>query len=184
MKNLSGIRARDMPGLAQVAATRQGGPLDMALVAVARDGMLRASEIPWVTWRDVSYLSDGDPVLTVPGGDSAVVHRRPLSPETVQTLAALLPPDEDPAPTERLFRLTTSQITRRIQALCRAAGMTGEYAASSPRIGQAEDLAELGWTVEALAVYGRWKGLDAAWHYVQRSRHYHRLRSLQPSPGG
>ena len=170
MKNLAGIRDRDMPHLVVAAASRRGGSLDMAMVVVARDGMLRASEIPRVLWRDVGYLPDGSAVLAVPAEDRTGIHRRPLSPETVRTLAALPPMDEDPSPTDRVFRLTTSQINRRIGALCRAAGLPGEYASSSPRIGQAEDLAEAGWTVESITAHGRWKTLDAAWHYVQRSR--------------
>ena len=174
MKKLAGIRDRDMPHLVVVAASRPGGNLDMAMVAVARDGMLRASEIPRVLWRDVGYLPDGSAVLAVPHAekesDRTGIHRRPLSPETVRILAALLPMGEDPSPTDRVFRLTRSQINRRIGALCRAAGLPGEYASSSPRIGQAEDLAEAGWTVESITAYGRWKTLDAAWHYVQRSR--------------
>ena len=178
MKTVTGIRGRDMPRLQTAAATRRGGELDLAMVAVARDAMLRPSEIPRVTWQDVSYRSDGSAQLAVPGDD---VHRRPLSPETARALAQLLPPDA--APTDRVFRLTTSQINRRVRALCRAAGMVGEYAASSPRIGQAEDSAEAGWTVEDIAAYGRWKTLDAAWSYVQRSRHYLRLRSLRLSHG-
>ena len=181
MKTLHGIRSRDMPRLGVAAAARQGGQLDMAIVALARDAMLRASEIPSVTWHDVSYLPDGGAQLAVPGDDGTHVHRRPVSTETVMILAELLQPDEDPDPTDKVFGLTTSQITRRIRALCQAAGMKGEYAASSPRIGQAEDLAEAGWTVEAITDYGRWKTLDSAWHYVQRSRHYHRLRALQPA---
>ena len=183
MKKVNGLRARDMSRLAQAAASKRGGVLDMAMVAVARDGMFRASEIPQVAWGDIRYLPDGNAVLAVPGEDGTT-ESRPLSPETVRTVAELLPTDDDPAPTDKLFPITASQINRRIRAICRAAGMAGEYAASSPRIGQAEDLAEAGWTVEAITAYGRWQGLGAAWHYVQRSRHYHRLRSLQPSRGG
>ena len=181
MKSLDGIRGRDMARLRMAAAARQGGLLDMAIVAVAHDAMLRASEIPSVTWQDVSYLPDGGAQLAIPGDDGTHIRQRPLSPETVVILAELLHAEENPAPTQQLCRLTTSQITRRIRALCRAAGMAGEYAASSPRIGQAQDLAEADWTVEAITDYGRWKTLDSAWHYVQRSRHYHRLRALQPA---
>ena len=71
-----------------------------------------------------------------------------------------------------------SQITRRIAALCQAAGLDGDYGASSPRVGQAQDYAEAGWTVEQLAGFVRWQSLDAAWGYIRRSRGYQRLRSL------
>lgn len=170
-----------MPRLEAAARTRRGGSLDLAMVAMSRDAMLRSSEIPRVTWGDIHYLPDGRAYLEVQGEDVTDVCRRPLSPETMRALARLLPSDEDPAPQDRVFPLTTSQINRRVRSLCQGADMPGEYAASSPRIGQAEDLAEAGWTVEEITAYGRWKGLDAAWSYVQRSRHYGRLRSLQTS---
>ena len=59
-----------MPHLVVVvaaAASRRGGSLDMAMVAVARDGMLRASEIPRVLWRDVGYRPDGSAVHKAAG---------------------------------------------------------------------------------------------------------------------
>ena len=56
-----------MPHLVVAAASRRGGSLDMAMVAVARDGMLRASEIPRVLWRDVGYRPDGSAVHKAAG---------------------------------------------------------------------------------------------------------------------
>ena len=131
MKKVNGLRARDMSRLAQAAASKRGGVLDMAMVAVARDGMLRASEIPQVAWGDIRYLPDGNAVLAVPGEDGTT-ESRPLSPETVRTVAELLPTDDDPAPTDKLFPITASQINRRIRAICRAAGLPA-WPGSTPR---------------------------------------------------
>ena len=57
--------------------------------------------------------------------------------------------------------------------------MPGEYAASSPRVGKAIDLADSGMSVEDLRPYGRWRSLDSAWAYVQRSPSYAKVRRLR-----
>ena len=172
MKSLTGIRARDLPRLSEAAAHRRDGGRDLTLIAVAHDVMLRPQEMPNVRWSHLAFLPDGSAALTVPMPDGTW-GSRPLTESTTRLLADLL--DGHEAPDGQPFPLTTSQINRRISALCAAAGLDGVYGASSPRVGMAEDLADSGITVEALKDYGRWRGLEAAWGFVQRSRSYERL---------
>ena len=178
MKHMAGIRARDLPRLVEAASTRRGGNLDLAMVCVARDGMLRSGEISIVVWGDLQCRADGTALLTIPGDAGAHEHR-PLEASTMGFLAELLPESSDPKPHDRIFPLSAGQANRRIGALCRAAGLHGEFGASSPRVGQAEDLAEAGWNVEELSVHGRWRSLEAAWGYVRRSRGYKRIRAMR-----
>ena len=96
---------------------------------------------------------------------------------------ALLPDDGIPEGGQ-IFSLTCSQINRRVGSLCEAAGMPGEYAASSPRVGKAIDLADSGMSVEDLRAYGRWRSLDSAWAYVQRSPSYAKVRRLRSMTTG
>ena len=58
------------------------------------------------------------------------------------------------------------------------------YAASSPRVGKAIDLADSGMSVEDLRAYGRWRSLDSAWAYVQRSPSYAKVRRLRSMTTG
>ena len=150
---------------------------DLALIGLARDGMLRPREIPVVAWDHIQFLRDGTAELAVPLPDGTW-GMRPVAQSTSRWLAALL---EDGAPPDLpMFPLTTSQINRRVSALCAAAGLVWHYGASSPRIGMAQDLADAGTTVEELRAYGRWRGLEAPWEYVRRSRSYQRLHSGLP----
>ena len=175
MRQLDGIRRRDLQRLAEAAALRRGGGRDLALISLAHDAMLRPREIPNVRWNHLNFLPDGSAALAVSMLDGTW-GSRPVSRETTQLLAHLL---EDGVPPEApVFPLRTSQINRRVSALCRMAGMTGQFGASSPRIGRASDLADDGMTVEALSDFGRWKGLESAWGFVQRSRSYERLHTL------
>lgn len=177
MKHLDGIRSRDMEGVVPTAELRRGGVRDLALIGLARDGMLRPREIPVVAWDHIQFLRDGTAELAVPLPDGTW-GMRPVAQSTSRWLAALL---EDGAPPDLpMFPLTTSQINRRVSALCAAAGLVWHYGASSPRIGMAQDLADAGTTVEELRAYGRWRGLEAPWEYVRRSRSYQRLHSGLP----
>ena len=178
MKRVTGIRARDMTSLAAAAANRRGGTQDLTLICLARDAMLRPREIPAMSWEDLVVLADGTAEVILTGLDGIAV-TRPVSAYTARLLGRLLPDDGDGTPGGQLFPLTGSQINRRVAALCEAAGMPGEYAASSPRIGKAMDLADGGMTVEDLRAYGRWRSLDSAWTYIQRSPSYGGLQRLR-----
>ena len=139
MKHLDGIRSRDMEGVVPTAELRRGGVRDLALIGLARDGMLRPREIPVVAWDHIQFLRDGTAELAVPLPDGTW-GMRPVAQSTSRWLAALL---EDGAPPDLpMFPLTTSQINRRVGVLCAAAGLVGHYGASSPRIGMAQHLAE------------------------------------------
>ena len=176
MKHICGIRARDLDRLAAAAAGRRGGAQDLALVSLARDAMLRPTEIPTVTWEHLVFLDDGTANLTLQGPGGTCV-TRPVSGPTVRLLGTLL--TDESIPSGPLFPLTCSQINRRVAAFCEAAGLAGGYAASSPRVGKALDLADSGITVEDLRAYGRWRSLDSAWTYITRSRGYRNLRRAE-----
>jgi hypothetical protein len=182
MKCVTGIRAQDLGRLTAAAAGRRRGAQDLALIHLARDVMLRPQEIPALTWDRMVFLDDGTAYLTLPGPGGRCV-KRPVSGYTVRLLAALLPDDGIPEGGQ-IFSLTCSQINRRVGSLCEAAGMPGEYAASSPRVGKAIDLADSGMSVEDLRAYGRWRSLDSAWAYVQRSPSYAKVRRLRSMTTG
>jgi hypothetical protein len=61
MKHVTGIRAWDLDRLTVAAAGRRGGAQDLALVSLARDAMLKPSEIPQVTWDHLVFFDDEAP---------------------------------------------------------------------------------------------------------------------------
>ena len=132
--------------------------LDIALVAVMRDGLLRRSEAASITWQDVEFLPDGTGRLTVrssktdPDGAGAILF---LSTGTVIALNQIRPQDPDSAAT--IFGLSARQIARRIASAAAAAGIAGDFAGHSPRVGMAVDLAATGCELPALMTAGRWE---------------------------
>ena len=142
--------------------------LDVALVAVMRDGMLRRSEAAAITWGDVERASDGSGRLTVrrsktdQTGEGSVQY---LSQEAMKALAGIRP--ASPRLETRVFGLSDRQICRRIRAAAEAAGLEGEFVGHSPRVGMAMDLAATGCELPALMTAGRWTSSSMPARYTR-----------------
>ena len=132
--------------------------LDIALVSVMRDAMLRRSEAAALLWGDVERAPDGSGRLTVKRsktdqlGEGAVLY---LSPAAMERLGRLQNPWIFPY--ARVFQLSPSQICRRIAAAAKAAGLGEGFSGHSPRVGMACDLARAGTGLVDLMQAGRWE---------------------------
>ena len=137
---------------------RRRALLDIALVAVMRDALLRRSEAAALTWGDLELASDGSGRLMVrnsktdQSGEGSVLY---LSPATMGALSNIKPPTPNLGRT--IFCLSPRQINRRIAAAAKAAGIQGDFAGHSPRVGMAIDLASSGCELPALMTAGRWE---------------------------
>ena len=135
------------------------GLVDIALVAVMRDALLRRSEAAFLLWEDVERAPDGSGRIIVRRSktDQAAVGRMLyLSVRTMADLEAIRP--SGPAQGNMsVFGLSGSQIGRRIARSCEAAGFPGAYSGHSPRVGMAQDLAGSGAELPALMAAGRWE---------------------------
>ena len=135
------------------------GLVDIALVSVMRDGLLRRSETSALVWNDVEIMENGTGRLTVrrsktdQTSEGKVLY---LSRATMSDLNALRPQDSCHGQ-ERVFNLSSSQIGRRIARSCETAGFPGGYSGHSPRVGMAQDLAASGAELPALMEAGRWE---------------------------
>ena len=139
------------------------GRVDVALMSVLRDGLLRRSEAAELRWGDVEFQEDGSALLTVrrsktdPEAEGVVLY---IGQEAAQALQALMPEDEaavDVDPAAPVFGLSASQIGRRVQAAAKAAGLGDGFTGHSGRVGMAQDLAATGVDLPALMTAGRWK---------------------------
>ena len=137
---------------------RRRALVDIALVAVMRDALLRRSEAAALTWGDLELASDGSGRLMVrnsktdQSGEGSVLY---LSPATMDTLWQIRPTSPDFE--QLVFGLSPRQINRRIAAAAKAAGVQGDFAGHSPRVGMAIDLASSGCELPALMTAGRWE---------------------------
>ena len=164
------LRRTGPSGRTERASTaRRRGRVDIALVSVMRDAMLRRSEAAALTWADVEFQSDGSARVTV---------RRSKSDQdgTGSTLyvgrsaAAALRAINRPATSlgAPVFGLRSGRaVSNRIAAAARAAGLVGHYSGHSPRIGMARDLVASGAGVAAVQVAGRWASVQMPAYYAR-----------------
>ena len=81
--------------------------------------------------------------------------RKQARPAAVEALLAIRPEDAVTDPAGSVFGLSASQISRRIKAAGRMAGLGDGFSAHSPRVGMAQDLSAAGAELPELMTAGR-----------------------------
>ena len=148
---------------------RRRGRVDVALVSVMRDAMLRRGEAAALTWADVEFRGDGSARVTVrrsksdQDGNGATLY---VGRDAATELRAIHGPDASPgAP---VFGLHTGKtVSKRIGNAARAAGLAGRFSGHSPRIGMTRDLVASGAGVAAVQVAGRWASPQMPSYYAR-----------------
>ena len=114
--------------------------VDLALLEVMRDGLLRGSEASALRWGDLEFHTDGSGLLHVlrsktdQTAEGAVLY---LGPGAVDALLAIRPQEAVIDPAAIIFGLSARQISRRIKAATKMAGLGDGFSAHSPRVGMA-----------------------------------------------
>ena len=172
VKATAGIptRRRGRAGRAENAwAARRRGQVDVALLSVLRDGPLRRSE--------ASALRRGD--VEVQEGGSARIHVRwsktdpegaflYIGSDAAAALQAIMPVGFAVVdPSTPLFGLSASQISHRMDAAAKAAGLSEGFTGHSGRVGMAHDLAAAGVELPTLMTAGRWKSSKMPERYTE-----------------
>ena len=173
-RQAKGIRENDLSAIRATAANRRTGPrglrreseetaakrgrVDIALISVMRDALLRRSEAVALTWADVEFREDGTARVTIrrskadQEGHGAVQF---ISEDAAAALKAIR--EEDAPDSSRVFGLRSGRaVSQRIAAAARAADLQGHFSGHSPRVGMALDLVADGASVSAVQVAGRW----------------------------
>ena len=139
------------------ATAERRGRVDLALISLMRDALLRVSEAVALTWGDLVTEQDGTGRLLIrraktdPEGEGAVLF---IAAPTMARLAAIR---EDAAAGDRIFGLRRKQVAQRIKQAARAAGLGDGFSGHSPRVGMARDLARAGIELPSLMNAGRWR---------------------------
>ena len=143
------------------------GNLDVALISLMRDAMLRVSEAASLTWEDISDEVDGSGRLLIRSsktdaeGQGAVAF---LSAETMAALDSIRTGHQD---TNSVFALRPNQIAERIKKAAQAAGLGEGFSGHSPRVGMARDLVRAGIELPSLMNAGRWRSPAMPAHYTR-----------------
>ena len=147
------------------------GRVDLALLSVMRDGLLRRSEAAQLRWGEVEFRDDGAALLhilqskTDQEGEGTVLY---IGRAAAETLQAIRPEEPVLDPKTPVFGLSPRQIGRRVQAAAKAAGLGEGFTGHSGRVGMAQDLATTGVELPALMTAGRWKSSRMPARYTER----------------
>ena len=151
---------------------RRRGQVDVALLSVLRDGLLRRSEATALRWGDVEVQDDGSARIQVrrsktdPEAEGAVLY---IGPEAAAALVTIMPESFAVVdPSTPVFGLSASQISRRVSAAAKAAGLGDGFTGHSGRVGMAQDLTAAGVELPALMNAGRWKSPKMPARYTER----------------
>ena len=162
-------------GMERFSNARRRGLVDIALISVMRDALLRRSEAAEILGKHIAPQSDGSGRLTIPWsktdqeGEGVVLYLGPPTMKAVDRIRPrqqLLPGEEKDEGEEQVFDLKPATISERIAAAALAAGLGEGYSGHSCRVGMAVDLAEAGATMPQLQAVGRWKSSQTVARYV------------------
>ena len=133
---------------------------DLALAAVLSDAGLRRSEAAALTWGDVARWDDGSGRITVVRSKTDVEAQGAtvaITSAAMQALSAIRPAETGGE--VRVFGLSESQISRRVKAIARAAGLADWelFSGHSGRVGMARRMAQNGAPTHEIERQGRWK---------------------------
>ena len=150
---------------------RRRGQVDVALLSVLRDGLLRRSEAHLLTWADVEFRNNGTALLqlhrskTDQEGEGVVIY---IGKQAAQALKATRTTKEKLDLQTPVFNLSPQQIGRRVTAAARAAGLGEGFTGHSGRVGMAQDLANTGTELPTLMTAGRWTNSKMPARYTER----------------
>ena len=150
------------------------GAVDVAAIALMRDGLLRPKETADARWSDLKREADGSGLLTVrhskksrPGTDRVAY----VSPRTMKALEEtrrirreLRVDDND----DSILQMTENSLPKHIRKACHAAGLIGTFSGFSPRNGMVKDLTRSGVSVNVLKEAKGWR-LMATTHSERES---------------
>ena len=143
------------------------GNLDIALISLMRDAMLRVSEAASLKWEDISYEADGSGRLLIRSSKTDTEGRGAvafLSTETMAVLDSIRNRDQG---SDSIFGLRPNQIAERIKKAAQAAGLGDGFSGHSPRVGMARDLVKAGIELPSLMNAGRWRSPAMPAHYTR-----------------
>ena len=143
------------------------GNLDVALISLMRDGMLRVSEASLLTWKDIVTEADGTGRLLIRRSKTDSEGEGAVAFLSAPTMAALRLICSAEVPAASVFGLRPNQISRRIKQAAQAAGLGDGFSGHSPRVGMARDLARVGVELPSLMNAGRWRTPAMPAHYTR-----------------
>ena len=149
---------------------RRRGSVDMALMSLMRDGLLRVSEAETLLWRDLESVPDGTGRLHIRHSKSDQEGEGAVLFVSAPTMVFMDVIRNEASPEDSIFGLGRQQMSNRIKRAAAEAGLGNGFSGHSPRVGMARDLARAGIELNALMNAGRWKSPTMPARYTRNER--------------
>lgn len=143
------------------------GSVDIAMIGLMRDGLLRVSEASDVTWDDIEERPDGSGRLLIPRSKTDVEGRGFVAFLSDRTMSYLDTIREGASGAGRVIGLRPNQISKRIKRAAMQAGFGKGFSGHSCRVGMACDLAREGIELPRIMQVGRWTVPQTVSRYIR-----------------
>ena len=153
----------------------------MAIVSVASDSGLRRSEMAALTWKDIEIQADGSGRILVTKsktdqiGEGASIA---ITAQAVSDLDRMADLRGSRNPDDSVFGIEHRQISRRIAAAAKAAGLGEGFSGHSGRVGLAIKMTRNQAPVSAVCRQGRWSSARMVNRYTRNESAGEALRYL------
>ena len=139
------------------ATARHRGEMDIAIIGLMRDTVLRVSEAAVAVWSDITAMEDGTGMLLIRRSNTDQEGRGVVAFISVPTMQSLERIRGNGTEADSVFGLASNQLSRRIKRAAIEAGLGEGFSGHSPRVGMARDLARAGVELLRLMTAGRWR---------------------------
>ena len=153
--------------LESTLTARRRGNVDIAVICLMRDALLRVSEAAALTWNDLAAEADGTGRLLIRRSKTDTEGEGAIAFVSASTMAKLGTIRSGGSESHSIFGLRPNQIALRIKKAAQTAGLGDGFSGHSPRVGMARDLARAGIELPSLMTAGRWRTASMPAHYIR-----------------
>ena len=146
---------------------RRRGEMDIAIVSLMRDCMLRVSEAAAARCGDIEQMEDDTGRLLIRRSKTDQEGKSAKTFISGATMEAIRCIRNGASEEDSVFGLRRNQISSRIKHAAKNAGLGDGFSGHSPRVGMAIDLARYGIELPRLMVAGRWRSPMMPAHYIR-----------------
>ena len=143
------------------------GSLDIAMIGMMRDGLLRISEASDAVWSDIEGRSDGSGRLLIRRSKNDQEARGFVAYLSEHAMSYLDTIRNGASNTDSVIGLRPNGIAKRIKRVAQQAGLGNGFSGHSCRVGMACDLAGEGIGLPRIMNVGRWSSAEMVAHYTR-----------------
>ena len=143
------------------------GQVDVAIIGLMRDTLMRVSEAAAAVWGDLILYPDGTGLILIPRSKTDQEGEGRVKYVSAFTMICLNAIRNDAPDSDRIFGLRPNQIAIRIKRAAHEAGCGKGFSGHSPRVGMTIDLSRGGMSLNQLMNAGDWKSPTMPAHYTR-----------------